>query len=304
MTVFALDRHPAVARAGQELVRVLGLMMGVQPNLVTDSSQPAGPGLYVTAAEHAPAEARTPQVADPDWDDAYALTSVGESLYIVGSNPRSALIGAYAYLRTLGAEWLWPGETGEHLPHVEHAPLGGYHTSQVAASRHRGICMEGAPSLEHVLDLVDWMPRVGLNSYFLQFRNSSCFWRDWYGHASNPRWPERRDLTEEECEALDAQVVEAVKARGLLLHRVGHGWTAAALGLPTNGWEAHHGSLGEAERALAAEVDGTREGCWTRCWTMPARTPRWTCCTCGCPTGRTTTASARTAASSLPRTGT
>ena len=41
---------------------------------------------------------------------------------------------------------------------------------------------------------------------------------------------------DDEALALDDQVIVSMKQRGLVLHRVGHGWTSAAFGMPRSGW--------------------------------------------------------------------
>lgn len=261
MRVYALDRNPTVALAAEELARCLSKMAGVSVEPESADRFDGQSAIYVGVCEQFDGILAVPPVRDSDWDDAWVIESVGRSLVIAGINPRSALIGAYEYLRMLGADWLWPGEDGEDLAHIKEIPLGGFQVVSTAASRHRGVCIEGAPALEHVLDMVEWLPRVGMNAYFLQFQVSSYFWRCWYEHTLNPRWDKRKELTESECEDLEAKVVAAVKRRGLLLHRVGHGWTAAALGLPANGWVPHHGELSEETRMLTAEVAGKR-GIW------------------------------------------
>ena len=258
MTIYLLDCHSAVTLAGDELARCLQTMTG-KPVRVCSAEQFSGePAIYLGVAASFAELANLPAVADPKWDDAFCLRSVGESLIIAGANPRSVLIGAYQYLRELGAEWLWPGGDGELLPQIDDIPLQGFEMSQVAANRHRGVCIEGAPALEHVTDMVEWLPRVGLNSYFLQFQVASYFWRQWYEHHLNPTWEDVRELTEEECRDLDQVVIGEVRKRGLILHQVGHGWTAAALNLPTNGWVEYHEELPDSERALLAEVNGER----------------------------------------------
>lgn len=258
MTVYVLDTHPAVGLAGEELARCLGTMAGTSL-LVRQGEQFNGkPAIYLGTAQALGEVASLPQVADPQWDDAYCLHSVGESLIIAGTNPRSVLMGAYQYLRELGAEWLWPGEDGEVLPQIDDIPLADFKITEKAANRHRGVCIEGAPALEHVTNMVEWLPRVGLNTYFLQFQIASHFWRRWYEHELNPTWEERRELNDEEYREMDEVVIKAIKDRGLLLHQVGHGWTAAAVNLPTNGWVPYREELPEHTTQLLAEVNGER----------------------------------------------
>lgn len=261
MIVYVVDSSPAVTLAADELARCLGIMAQTQVQVQPTPAFDGQSGIYVGTAGAFAGAVSLPAVKDPNWDDAWTIRSVGDSLLIAGTNPRSTLIGAYEYLRMLGAEWLWPGEDGEDLPHIGEIPLRGFDARSAAASRHRGVCIEGAPALEHVLDMVEWLPRVGMNSYFLQFQVSSTFWRCWYEHSLNPTWGEGTELSESDCERLEERVAAAVKRRGLLLHRVGHGWTAAALGLSPNGWFSYDGELDKDTEALTAQVAGKR-GLW------------------------------------------
>lgn len=257
-TIHLLDDRPAVTLAGEELRRCLAEMTGREVELRPADDYTGEPGVWLGGAESLADAAPLPEVRDAAWDDAFRIRSDGPALLIAGVNARSVLMGAYEYLRGLGAEWLWPGEDGELLPELAEIPLEGFDLTWTAPNRHRGVCIEGAPSLEHVLDMVEWMPRVGYNSYFLQFQVASYFWRLWYEHRLNPEWDDARELSEEECEELDRRVIEAVKKRDLILHQVGHGWTAAALNLPTNGWVTYDGPIPEEDRELLAEVNGER----------------------------------------------
>ncbi|MGM0492617.1 MAG: DUF4838 domain-containing protein [Armatimonadota bacterium] len=259
LNIYVLGDHPAIRLAGEELQRCLTEMAGAEVELAAAASMTGEPGIWLGAAQELPGEASPPDVEDPVWDDAFSVRSVDGALVIGGSNPRSALMGAYEYLRQLGAEWIRPGADGEVLPSIDEISLSGFDLERTPPNRHRGVCIEGAPSLEHVLDMVEWMPKVGYNAYFLQFQVAGYFWRLWYEHRLNPEWDDTRELTEEECEELDREVIAEVKRRGLILHQVGHGWTAAALELPTDGWVVYDGEVDDDDRELIAEVDGKRE---------------------------------------------
>ncbi|MGD9495574.1 MAG: DUF4838 domain-containing protein [Armatimonadota bacterium] len=259
LTIHVVGDHPALELAGEELQRCLAAMVGGEVQVVRAGAMTGDAGIWVGTGESLSDAARLPLVPDTVWDDAFCVRSMGDALIIGGTNPRSALMGAYEYLRQLGAEWLWPGADGEVLPRLDRVPLEGFDLERRPPNRHRGVCIEGAPALEHVLDMVEWMPKVGYNAYFLQFQVAGYFWRLWYEHRLNPEWGEGRELSEEECEELDRQVIAQVKRRGLILHQVGHGWTAAALGLPTDGWVSYDGPIADGDRELIALVNGKRE---------------------------------------------
>lgn len=256
MQVAAQGKAPAVRYAAEELARCLGAMTGADWEVARGKQGEVRVGAFGDFDD----ELEPVEVDDPAWDDAYAICSTGAGLLIAGSNPRAALLGAYGFLRELGARWLWPGADGEYLPELAALSLEGWDHAYRAPFRHRGWCHEGAPGLEHELDMVEWLPRVGMNSYMLQFMHSGWFHRLWYGHYMNRQWPGERELTDEECVALDEEVIAATRQRGLLLHRVGHGWTAAALGMPAvGGWSVYSGEPPAETAELIAEVDGKRE---------------------------------------------
>lgn len=193
---------------------------------------------------------------DPALDDAVAITVHGNRGTISGRNPRSLLIAVYRYLRELGFRWLRPGPDGEHHPVLsgDEFAATAVTVSERASLRHRGLCIEGSLGLSEAIDLIDWLPKVGMNSYFVQFVDGAPFFRAWY------TGPNAEDGTYSAVAAgqARARVVAAVEERGLVFHAVGHGWTTAAIGVTSTGWDTVE--LGDREPlAPLALVDGKRE---------------------------------------------
>lgn len=261
MQICIHGEHPAIKLAGEELARYLSMMAGEEIQISQSACENASPTIIIGCGENVTKTIELPAVKDANWDDCYKITSQGPNLYITGVNPRSVLMGTYAYLRELGADWVCPGENGEVIPTIDSIPTEGFDITFLPADRHRGVCIEGAPSVEHVLDMIEWLPKVSQNSYFIQFRTSSYFYRLWYEHTGNTEWDDndRWRPSEEECIEMDKQLVAAIKERGMLLHYVGHGWTAAAVGLPTDGWVQFDGEIDPEMVPLLAEVNGKRE---------------------------------------------
>jgi len=144
------------------------------------------------------------------------------------------------------------------LPTIENPFARRWEIHEQAANRHRGIVIEGGCPIEQVLDLVDWMPKLRMNAYMLQFKASGSFWRRWYVRTDlpvieNPHW-----LSFDECAELDARVIADLQRRGMLFHRVGHGWTCEAVGTLAAGWDKFE-QPPESVRGLLAEVNGKRE---------------------------------------------
>ena len=195
---------------------------------------------------------------DPKVDDAYYFRVDEEEACIYGSNPRSVLLGVYRYLTEIGCRFLRPGAEYEIIPE-KRDPEGFFALCAHKASlRHRGACIEGATSVENVLDFIDWSAKIGFNSFFPQFKYPHEFFRRWYEHVRNPKLAPQ-GWTMEQSILADGLISEAMQQRGILQHRVGHGWTGEALGYTATGWETDDAELPEEKKALLAQINGKRE---------------------------------------------
>lgn len=178
--------------------------------------------------------------ADDDW--ILIRRRPGDSGYVIsGSNPRSVLIAVYRYLRELGFRWLRPGERGVVIPKVHDPVLPRLHVSERPSYKFRTVCIEGACSVQHVLDMIDWLPKAGMSGYFIQFKFGSTFFERWYKHQWSGRGhsPYMKPEPYDQTRLMDhvAQVEAAIADRSLSFERVGHGWTSAALGVPGESWD-------------------------------------------------------------------
>ncbi len=237
-TIFSPDAAEPVAFAAAELSAYLGRMLAGEKGAVTISlgvRPDQDPGL-------------------PDW---FSVKLKGTEGFIVGNRSGSVLLGAYDCLRRLGCRFLAPGKVGEVVPTITRKELMLKYEHR-ASFYHRGVCIEGANSRENVLDFIDWLPKTGYNSFFLQFKSPYIFYARWYEHRGNPlRGPESFAL--EDALAWMEEAEREMKRRGLLLHKVGHGWTGEALGCVAQSWDADPEPLRQDKRPLAALVDGVRD---------------------------------------------
>jgi len=250
---------PALAFAAQELQRCLLRLNAGSPVQVTERSsyRPEETGLWLALFADA---GLTPRSAHPLDDEIHIAVEPGNGL-IAGANPRSLLIAVYRYLEELGCRWLRPGLEGEFFP----PPGGQTHRVQLherPSYRHRAMCIEGAVSLENVLDMVDWLPKVGLSGYFMQFREGFTFFERWYSHKNNPfKSPEPFGV--EQARAFTRQIEAELQKRGLAYHAIGHGWTCEAYGIPCLGWDPEPGrTWPPAFLRDVAEVNGQRAVPW------------------------------------------
>lgn len=256
IVIRTIGSHPTVAYAGQELERCLTIMSGRQVELVTEDSYSHDKGgLWVAEADQLP-PGGLPAVEDRRMDDAVRVSVTDGNGVVTGSNPRSVLLAAYRLLTLLGCRWVRPGADGERIPvGVESVTV---NLSERPAYRHRGICIEGAVSEEHVRGIIEWLPRVGMNSYFTQFRESFTFFNRWYAHQGNPiRLPE--PFTTDDARAILGRVVGEIEKRSLIYHAVGHGWTCEPFGMQGLGWEFEPVEAPQEAVQYLALVNGKRQ---------------------------------------------
>ena len=179
---------------------------------------------------------------------------------VAGSNPRSVLLGAYRFLTELGFRWVRPGRDGQRTPELQYPIARRLDIRERASYDHRCICIEGASGLQHVLDMIDWMPKLGFNSYFVQFRTPYHFFDRWYSHDLNPRM-KKEPFGQKDAEAYTRRIWAECRKRGMLIQMVGHGWTCDPLGIPGRGWYEDKRPVPQSVRRHLAKIDGRREFC-------------------------------------------
>ena len=200
-----------------------------------------------------------PAVEDPERDDAIYINVSDGAGIITGTNPRSVLIAVYRYLRELGCAFLRPGKDGDLVPKCipETTPV---YIVESASYRHRAVCIEGAVSAEHVTDMIDWLPKISMNGYFVQFAKPYTFFKRWYQHLCNPEMPEE-PITERELDGMYDQLRAEIAKRGLMYHAVGHSWTCEPFGVSGTSWDPETTEPPESIAACLAKVNGKR-GWW------------------------------------------
>jgi hypothetical protein len=258
--IVVLGQGAALAFAADELARYLAAL-APGASIARDGDAPPDDPLPVlrlgTFAAFGEEGAPWPTTRDPALDDAIAIAVTGGAGRIAGSNPRGVLLAVYRFLTELGCRWVRPGADGEVLPATVDLAARAVAVAEVASYRHRGVCIEGAASYEHVRDLIDWLPKLGLNAYFTQFREAYTFFERWYAHRENPLLPPEA-FSVGRARDFKARLTREIARRGLLLHDVGHGWTCDPLGIPGLGWEYAPPEVPPAAVPFLAEVGGRR----------------------------------------------
>lgn len=250
-----LDDSPVTAFAADELQRLLGLMDESATFTTRRSAYDARvqEGLYVGRD----AALDVPEVSDPALDDGIRIDVADCAGVVTGVNERSVLFAVYRLMTEAGCAFVRPGRAGEVVPRRDSAAIR-VQVWETPAYRHRGICIEGGVSFENVGEMVDWLPKVGLNTYFTQFFRPYEFFDRWYTHHNNPLLTPT-PVSPATVDQFLADYGAMLRQRGLLHHGVGHGWTARCLGLDVNGWYlTDNDAVDPQRRPWMALIDGQR----------------------------------------------
>jgi hypothetical protein len=200
----------------------------------------------------------TSDAGDVELDDIIYIDTDERGGIIAGSNPRSVLLAVYEYLRQLGCRWLFPGVDGEYIPMKDITPVKYRHK---ASSRIRGNCIEGYTSQDVILDFIDFMPKVGLNTFMFQCTLPATYYTRQYSHYHNNanRPPEQVSTPQIMQWAAEAECEMA--KRGISYHAVGHGFTIDPFGISSAiGWGSVDGAeYPEDIMKYFALVNGKRE---------------------------------------------
>ena len=254
--VFYRSPDPTISFAASELAGYLSIQTELSWSIEPVSGfQEASHGIWIGLAKETPLT--IPKVDDPMLDDAIMAEIDSGTGIISGSNPRSVLLGVYRVLYENGCRWIRPGSDGEIIP-LRSLRDFSCSISERPSYRHRGICIEGAVSFEHVRDMIDWLPKVGMNAYFFQFRESFIFFERWYSHRDNPLL-ESESFSVDDARKMMNLLVEEVTLRDLVYHAVGHGWTCEPFGIEGLGWDTYDGVVPPDAIASFAEINGKKE---------------------------------------------
>lgn len=255
-----IGSHPTVDYAVEELWKYLKQMDPIlAPDLLSyEQYDPAVSQTLWVGMD--PAFASLSPKAVPNSRDDSILIRVREGAGIVtGSSPRAVLFAVYRFLSALGCRWVRPGPDGEVIPPRSFRPADLTAEIEESASyRHRGVCIEGAVSYEHVYNMINWLPKVGMNGYYIQFRVPFTFFHRWYNHTGNPTL-EKEPLTQEDVRHIHLQLERELKKRDLLYHATGHGWTCEPFGLTGDSWDTKEYQLSPEVASKLALVNGKRE---------------------------------------------
>ncbi|MBQ2890672.1 MAG: hypothetical protein IJE44_03390, partial [Clostridia bacterium] len=198
-------------------------------------------------------------VKDSFLDDSIYINVENIEGIITGCNPRAVLIAAYRFLKELGISWVRASDDGEIVPEYEIKRLDAY-VQEKASYRHRAVCIEGSVSFEHVLEMIKWIPRAGMSGYYFQFLRPFTFFERWYTHESSNGFFENENVSRADIDALVKELEAEITKRGLVYHKVGHGWTGEPLGFTSDGWyQVPSSEIPEEIKEYVSMLDGERK---------------------------------------------
>ncbi len=240
--------------AAEELKKYLWMMMPQSGNIPIALEPDAEAGFRLGLLEDFGLEN---EAKDPVWDDVVHIDTTQEGGILAGSNPRSVLFAVYRFLKLNGCRWLFPGVDGEFVPTRNITPQK-YH--KLADHCVRGFTVEGTPSVNHVLDYIDYHAKREMNLFVPS--DVKVYMRRYYEHQNNTMNRREEPLPTEQYEQwLHLFEAEAMK-RGLLLKVEGHGKIPSAIGLDPSAREEYRRGekpIPEEARQYFALIKGERK---------------------------------------------
>ena len=195
---------------------------------------------------------------DPELDDILYIDCDTEGGIIAGDNPRSVLLSVYEYLRQNGCRWLMPGVDGEFIPIKNITPVKYRHKSSM---RYRGWCNEGSESQQCMLDAIDFVPKVGMNVFMMEFRIPTSYYKRYYSHLHNEDNRPPEPITFDTTLQWKRMCETELSKRGIQFHDIGHGWGVDAFGIDSsirNAGGQNDLNLTDYQRARLAMINGKR----------------------------------------------
>ena len=241
--------------AAEELKKYLRMMMLDECNVEITYNPDANDGFRLGLMKDFGLD--TSDSADTALDDVIYVNCDGEGGIIAGDNPRSVLLAVYEYLRQLGCRWLLPGVDGEYIPEREGlTPVSYRHKPSM---RYRGECFEGNAFIESQIEFIDFLPKIGMNAYMMQFEVPTL---TYYNHTLNSENDKPRPLSERQASQWKRQLEAEMAKRGIQFHDIGHGFTTAPFNIPkisqVPSGKTIDSLLTDEQRGYLAQINGKR----------------------------------------------
>ncbi|MBR2431476.1 MAG: DUF4838 domain-containing protein, partial [Clostridia bacterium] len=253
-----ISSYSAVDYAAEELRKYLRMMMPECGNIDIKYDPNAKDGFRLGLMQDFGLDVSDAE--EPDLDDILYIDTDENGGIIAGDNPRSVLLSVYEYLRQNGCRWLMPGVDGEFIPMKDIAPVKYRHKP---TSRYRGWCNEGAEFQSDMYDAIEFVPKVGMNVFMMEFFKPVVYYRRHYGHTYNKTNRPPEPVSDNQVLQWKRACECEVSKRGLMFHDIGHGWTMQPFGVNTDlGGETaeyNESTVTDEQRKYIAKVNGERK---------------------------------------------
>ena len=250
-----ITSNPTVDYAAEELKKYLRMMMPDAGEIIIKYAPEARDGFRLGLMADFGLDVS--EAEDVTIDDILHIDTDAEGGIIAGSNVRSVLLAVYKYLTLNGCRWLFPGIDGEFIPVKDVAPTA-FH--KMADNRYRGWCNEGAEFQQCMIEAIDFAPKIGLNTFMLEFFNPAVYYSWYYNHLHNQNNREAEPVTRETTLQWKRQCEAEIVKRGLVFSDVGHGWTNVAFDAHDEEFfEKGYATIPEENKKYLALVNGKRD---------------------------------------------
>ena len=249
----------AVDFAASELKKYLRMMMPEGGNVVINYAPDAVDGFRLGLMQDFGLD--TSDVKDTELDDILYIDCDEKGGIIAGDNPRSVLLAVYEYLKRNGCRWLLPGVDGEYIPMKDIIPV---KLRFVPTLRYRGWVTEGTEFQQSMIEAVDLAPKLGMNTFMIEFKFPRSYYERYYNHDNNNVHRNPEPITADTMLQWKRQLETEIAKRGLQYHDMGHGFTYEPLGIECmDGWNTDYDKrLTDEQRELIAMINGKREIQW------------------------------------------
>lgn len=219
----------AIDYAAEELKKYLRMMMPEAGDVAINYAPDAKDGFRLSLMKDLGLDVSDAE--DTELDDILYIDCDCTGGIIAGSNPRSVLLSVYEYLRQNGCRWLLPGVDGEYIPIKSIEPVKYRHKPSM---RYRGWCNEGSESQQCMLDAIDFVPKVGMNVFMMEFRIPTSYYKRYYDHLHNEENRPAETVSKNTILQWKRMCETEISRRGLQFHDIGHGWTADPFGIDSS----------------------------------------------------------------------
>ncbi len=254
--IYKISSASAIDFAAEELKRYLRMMMPEAGQILVQYAPDAKDGFRIGLLSDF-------GLADGDAEDVH----LDEILYadctekdgiIAGNNPRAVLLAVYEYLRAEGCRWLFPGVDGEYIP--DRASLAPVSFRKKPSCRYRGFANATAASQQTNMEIIDFLPKIGMNTFMFEFRIPTYYTDSYYNHLRNEKNRPAEPVTPRTILGWKRSCESEIDRRGLLFHDVGHGFCIDAFGIDScfAWYKTDESHIPEDARQYLAEVKGKR----------------------------------------------